>query len=146
VLKDMDGETPAQTDDWIVTNVAGAAKSLTPSQGAAVAESIDDIDTGAVASPPSEEASEEIEIDVELDEGTPADGNQASPLASSDNVFVAGEIDVPTPPPEKRTTDVQASVQASAETPEFVAASTLLGNAEDPDTGSRTPALERRNP
>ena len=50
---------------------------------------------------------------------------------------MAGEIDVPTPAPEP--IDKTPAV-------EFTAASSLLGNAEpaDPDTGSRTPPLERR--
>ncbi|MFT3692988.1 MAG: glycosyltransferase family 4 protein [Kofleriaceae bacterium] len=136
VLVDMDGETPAQPDDWVVTN---AAKALTNpgsiiteiAAGELVIEAIDDIDTGAVAA---------------VDEGTPSDGNVAIPgtpmIPTTENAFVAGEIDVPTPPPEKRNTDVQRTVEA----PEFVAAGGLLGNSEDPDTGSRTPPLERRNP
>jgi glycosyltransferase involved in cell wall biosynthesis len=74
------------------------------------------------------------------DDGTPADGNPTptpsviSPAA--ENAFVAGEIDVPTPAPGRVSPH------------EFTAASELLGNAEpaDPDTGSRTPPLERRNP
>jgi hypothetical protein len=55
---------------------------------------------------------------------------------SSENAFVAGEIDVPTPTPEGKPSQV-----------EFTAASKLLGNTEpsDPDTGSRTPPLERRS-
>jgi hypothetical protein len=66
------------------------------------------------------------------------------PLTPGDGLFVAGEIDVPTPPPEKRITEPQSAVDVE----EFIAASSLLGNAEasDPDTGSRTPPLERRNP
>jgi glycosyltransferase involved in cell wall biosynthesis len=75
---------------------------------------------------------------VHQDDGTPADGSPtATPSVQiAENAFVAGEIDVPTPGPELKP-------------PEFTAASTLLGNAEptsDPDTGSRTPPLERRNP
>jgi hypothetical protein len=123
--------SPPTPDDWVVTNVAGVIREIT-----------DDIDTGAVAQAT-------IRIPVEVEDGTPADGTAnptpSSPLpASEDNVFVAGEIDVPTPPPEKRITEPQATVEAH----EFIAASSLLGNsdASDPDTGSRTPPLERRNP
>ncbi len=68
------------------------------------------------------------------DDGTPVEGLRevSAPVESS---FVAGEIDVPTPAPEGKTPAV-----------EFTAASSLLTNAEpaDPDTGSRTPPLERR--
>ena len=54
---------------------------------------------------------------------------------SLESSFVAGEIDVPTPAPEGKAPVV-----------EFTAASSLLANAEpsDPDTGKRTPPLERR--
>jgi glycosyltransferase involved in cell wall biosynthesis len=123
--------SPPTPDDWVVTNVAGVIREIN-----------DDVDTGAVAQAT-------IRIPVEVEDGTPADGTAnptpSSPLpASEDNVFVAGEIDVPTPPPEKRITEPQATVEAH----EFIAASSLLGNADssDPDTGSRTPPLERRNP
>ncbi|HEX4453938.1 MAG TPA: glycosyltransferase [Kofleriaceae bacterium] len=76
----------------------------------------------------------------QLEDGTPADGNrQPTPSAplpvAGDNAFVAGEIDVPTPSPP---TTKQ----------EFTAASTLLGNLTpdaDPDTGKRTPSIERRD-
>jgi glycosyltransferase involved in cell wall biosynthesis len=97
-------------EDWVVTNVAQAVRAIEHEP-----------DTGAV---PQRE-----------DDGTPADGTRpptpSAPMPAADNAFVAGEIDVPTPPPEKA--------------PEFTAASTLLGNPEeeaDPDTGSRTPAIE----
>jgi glycosyltransferase involved in cell wall biosynthesis len=82
-----------------------------------------DLDSGAVS---------------QLEDGTPADGNRpptpSVPLPiAADNAFVAGEIDVPTPNPTKKQ--------------EFTAASTLLGNLEpssDPDTGKRTPTIERK--
>ncbi len=104
-------------DDWVVTNVAGVMVPLV------------ELDSGAVS---------------QLEDGTPADGNrQPTPSAplpvASDNAFVAGEIDVPTPSPSKTKQ-------------EFTAASTLLGNLEpasDPDTGKRTPSvglsIERRD-
>jgi hypothetical protein len=52
--------------------------------------------------------------------------------------FVAGEIDVPTPPPaSERDHDTPAV--------EFTAAGPILGTPEaDPDTGSQTPPMERR--
>jgi glycosyltransferase involved in cell wall biosynthesis len=61
---------------------------------------------------------EEAEAEAQAsDDGTPIEGVRApAPVVSSENAFVAGEIDVPATPPS---------------TPE-------------PDTGSRTPALERR--
>ncbi|HEX5063976.1 MAG TPA: glycosyltransferase family 4 protein, partial [Kofleriaceae bacterium] len=103
---------PAGQDDWVVTNVAQAVR----------APDDDNQETGAVN-----------------DDGTPVEGVTVVPpggTISSENAFVAGEIDVPTPAPEG----------ADAKTPkvEFTAASKLLGNAEqpDPDTGSRTPPLE----
>jgi hypothetical protein len=73
---------------------------------------------------------------VAPDDGTPVEGVRAPtplPQVSSDSAFVAGEIDVPTPAPEKA---------------EFTAASKLLGGSSepgDPDTGSRTPPLQRRS-
>jgi glycosyltransferase involved in cell wall biosynthesis len=132
---------PVLPDDWVVTNVAGAVRaiSIPPPPPRALpdgnVELIDDVDTGSVASR------------KDHDDGTPVEGNaqvMSVPLTPGDGLFVAGEIDVPTPPPEKRTTEPQSVVDAE----EFIAASSLLGNAEasDPDTGSRTPPLERRNP
>jgi hypothetical protein len=102
-------------DDWVVTNTV---RSLTDDGEDAEGDS----DTGS-----------------HPDDGTPVEGvTPASPTGtiSSENAFVAGEIDVPTPPPEGKTPQV-----------EFTAASTLLGNTEpsDPDTGSRTPPLQRKS-
>jgi glycosyltransferase involved in cell wall biosynthesis len=99
----------SSADDWVVTTIAGA---VAPSRR-----------------------------DSSHDDGTPVEGLPQAPHAvvpppAQENAFVAGEIDVPTPPPE------------GGKTPkvEFEAASALLGNAEpaDPDTGSRTPPIERR--
>ncbi|HUJ57136.1 MAG TPA: glycosyltransferase [Kofleriaceae bacterium] len=107
---------PATADDWVVTNVAAAVRSLSEP---ALVESHDDTPG------------------PQPDDGTPADGTVSAPplvLAASESAFVAGEIDVPTPAPDGKTPQV-----------EFTAASKLLGNAEsDPDTGSRTPPIERR--
>jgi glycosyltransferase involved in cell wall biosynthesis len=97
-------------DDWVVTNVAQAVRSITDDSGETAGH----------------------------DDGTPVEGVAPAPAApiSAENSFVAGEIDVPTPLPEGKTPQV-----------EFTAASKLLGSVEpaDPDTGSRTPPLERRS-
>ena len=103
---------PAGGDDWVVTNVAQAVRSL-ESEAA---------DTGA----------------RHADDGTPVEGTPATSapqIPASENAFVAGEIDVPTPAPEGKTPNV-----------EFTAASKLLSGPEpsEPDTGSHTPPLERR--
>lgn len=102
------------SDDWVVTNVAAAVRSLEDEEEAETAARRDSED------------------------GTPSDGSAvapATPMVSSENAFVAGEIDVPTPPLDAKTPTV-----------EFRAASQLLGGGEttEPDTGSRTPPLERR--
>jgi hypothetical protein len=114
-----DLSAPAREDDWVVTNVAAAVRSL------------------------EEEAEAEAEADAAHDDGTPVEGVAAPAVTApltSENAFVAGEIDVPTPPPDVR--DKTPAV-------EFTAASNLLGNAPesgpDPDTGSRTPPIERRS-
>jgi len=105
------GAAPAAHDDWVVTNVAAAVRALDAEQ-----------DSGSIAG----------------DDGTPIEGviavAPALPLMTESN-FVAGEIDVPTPIPDK-----ELSV-------DFTAASSLLGAPEpsaDPDTGGRTPPIERR--
>jgi len=95
---------PPPTEDWVVTNVSAAVRAIEDEGGSAA---------------------------VSIDDGTPVEGNRAptpTPQVSSDNAFVAGEIDVPTPPEGKAV--------------EFTAASKRLGgsgDAGDPDTGSRTP-------
>lgn len=108
-------------DDWVVTNVGVAARSLDVVLAEAEAES------AAEASPPG-------------DDGTPIEGVVAAApaLPLVEGTFVAGEIDVPTPPPERE-------IEPSAIV-DFTAASSMLGQPEsaDPDTGSRTPPLERR--
>jgi glycosyltransferase involved in cell wall biosynthesis len=106
-------------DDWVVTNVAAAVRALEAEEASAH-------DSG--------------------DEGTPVEGVIAAapalPLVDGSS-FVAGEIDVPTPPPQRRSVS-----ERDNDTPavEFTAASAILGQPEpaDPDTGSRTPPLERR--
>ena len=110
------GGQPA--DDWVVTNVAQAVRAL--DDEAAESES------GEVGSG---------------DDGTPIEGVVAAapPLGGMiEGSFVAGEIDVPTPPPERVDRDTPAV--------DFTAASSMLGQPEqpEPDTGSRTPPLERR--
>ena len=98
---------PGGADDWVVTSAVHAIDDDASSE-----------ETGA------------------HDDGTPVEGvAPAAPV--SENAFVAGEIDVPTPGPEPM--DKTPAV-------EFTAASSLLGSPEpaDPDTGSKTPPLERR--
>jgi hypothetical protein len=77
-----------------------------------------------------------------FEEGTPIEGvvAVAPPLPMVESSFVAGEIDVPTPlPPPDRDHDHDTPAV------EFTAASPILGSPEaDPDTGSRTPPIERR--
>jgi glycosyltransferase involved in cell wall biosynthesis len=106
---------PTTQDDWVVTNVAGAVRAI-------IQDDSDSIES----------------IDIPIDEGTPIEGVRAvAPALPINGSFVAGEIDVPSPPPE-RDRDTPAV--------EFTAASAILGPAEpvDPDTGSRTPPIERR--
>jgi hypothetical protein len=79
------------------------------------------------------------------DEGTPIEGVVAAapPLPTMEANFVAGEIDVPSPPPRRERTDRDHDTPAV----EFTAASGILGSlgeSDNPDTGSRTPPLERR--
>jgi hypothetical protein len=100
---------PSGADDWVVTNI-GAAVGL----------------------------GEESNETQGGDDGTPIEGviAAAPALPVVDGTFVAGEIDVPTPAPE-RNRDTPAV--------EFTAASAILGPSEpEPDTGSRTPPIERR--
>jgi hypothetical protein len=100
---------PSGPDDWVVTNVAAAVRALESEQ-----------DSGAIS-----------------DDGTPIEGIVVAvpSLPITEGNFVAGEIDVPTPIPEK-----EISVEV-----DFTAASALLGQPEpDPDTGGRTPPIERR--
>jgi hypothetical protein len=102
-------------DDWVVTNVARAGQLID-------AEDL------------------EAEMLIEVEEGTPIEGivAVAPPLAMTEITFVAGEIDVPAPRP---------SLDRDHDTPavEFTAASAILGPPDpDPDTGSRTPPMERR--
>ena len=106
------GQAPGP-DDWVVTNVAQAVRVI---------------------------EADDVEAEMLIEEGTPAEGVAAAPppLAMVEATFVAGEIEVPTPPSFERDHDAPAV--------EFTAASAILGQPEpsDPDTGSRTPPLERR--
>ncbi len=88
---------PPPHDDWVVTNVGSAVRALYLPEAVAEAANQDD--------------------------GTPIEGVLAAapPLPVGGSNFVAGEIDVPTPSPERREQ-----------------------GASDPDTGSRTPPIERR--
>jgi hypothetical protein len=95
----------------VVTNVAAAARG---------------IEAGA-----EEDSAENT---ASADDGTPIEGSAPAPPVESS--FVAGEIDVPTPGPEREAAPV-----------DFTAAGGLLGAPaadKDPDTGNFTPPLERR--
>jgi hypothetical protein len=100
---------PARGDDWMVTNVGDAVRAL---------------DGG--------------DADGDGDDGTPIEGVAAvSPaLSVADGTFIAGEIDVPAPPPKDRGRDTPSV--------DLRGAGSLLGDSVDPDTGSRTPPIERR--
>lgn len=83
---------------------------------------------------------DDLEAELLIEEGTPIEGvvAVAPPLPMVETSFVAGEIDVPTPPPPPARDHDTPAV-------EFTAASAILGSSEpDPDTGSRTPPIERR--
>ncbi|MEO7097698.1 MAG: hypothetical protein ABI175_30835, partial [Polyangiales bacterium] len=114
---------PQGQDDWVVANVGAAARNL-----------------DAVLADAEAEAEAEERASRGGDDGTPIEGViAASPaLPLVEGSFVAGEIDVPTPPPERE-------IEPSAIV-DFTAASSMLGQPEapEPDTGSRTPPLERR--
>jgi glycosyltransferase involved in cell wall biosynthesis len=120
---------PSAPDEWVVTNMSTAVRSL----DAEVDVDDDDDDPGTG------------EVSVGGDDGTPIEGlviAVAPPLGGViEGAFVAGEIDVPTPPPERIEPE-------DRDTPavDFTAASSMLGQPEkaDPDTGSRTPPIERR--
>jgi hypothetical protein len=102
---------PPGQDDWVVSNVGAAVRALVAEARAAQRDH---------------------------DDGTPIEGvivAAGPPLPLVEQAFVAGEIDVPPPPPDRRDRDTPAV--------QFTAASAILGQADpDPDTGSRTPAIE----
>jgi len=105
---------PPGQDDWVVTNVAQAVRVI----------EVDD-----------------VESEMLIEEGTPIEGvvAVAPPLPMVETTFVAGEIDVPTPPSLERDHDTPSV--------EFTAASAILGQPDpDPDTGSgsRPPPADRR--
>ncbi len=105
-------------DDWVVTGLSAAVRAL------------------------EEDANE-------AHDGTPIEGviAAAPALPVIDGSFIAGEIDIPTPPPKLLEDREKKKRGESQDTPavEFTAASGLLGASEpEPDTGSRTPPIERR--
>jgi glycosyltransferase involved in cell wall biosynthesis len=122
--------SPNTSDDWVVTNVATAVRALTDEPEHDVDIDMDGDDDG-----------ENTREGRPHDDGTPIEGvvAVAPALPMTDVTFVAGEIDVPTPPPRPREPRDTPAV-------ELTAASSILGPTEpaDPDTGSRTPPLERR--
>jgi glycosyltransferase involved in cell wall biosynthesis len=99
---------PAGGDDWVVTNVGNAMRAL------------------------------DGDGDGDGDDGTPIEGVAAvaPALSVADGTFIAGEIDVPAPPPHDRGRDTPSV--------DLRGAGSLLGDSVDPDTGSRTPPIERR--
>lgn len=104
-----------KADDWIVTNVAQAVSLI-------------------------EGEEEELEMELLVEDGTPIEGVAGGAVGTAEASFVAGEIEVPTVPSGR-------SRERERDTPsvEFTAASAILGQPEpDPDTGSRTPPIERR--
>ncbi|HEY0988695.1 MAG TPA: glycosyltransferase family 4 protein [Kofleriaceae bacterium] len=134
-------QTPGP-DDWIVTNVAQVVRAI---------------------------EAEDVVSEMLIEEGTPIEGTAAGPMLSGvEASFVAGEIDVPTPPSfERRARDErdgldrrgrdedawrEPDVEREHDTPavEFIAASAILGQPEPidlelaTDTGSRTPPIARR--
>lgn len=71
------------------------------------------------------------------DDGTPIEGVAVQPGLPVAGTFVAGEIDVPAPPPSRdRTSEAAVEIRGSS----------LFGSdgGADPDSGSRTPPIERR--
>ena len=75
---------------------------------------------------------DDVDEEMLVEEGTPIEGFAAvasAPLSMVDNSFVAGEIDVPTPAPALTRSAAGALFSTTDST--------------DPDTGSRTPPLER---
>jgi hypothetical protein len=126
--------------------VAGNWTPRSPSQSAA--QPVERL-TDRLTSPSLPRITGSIEILSELvgddtgsiaDEGTPAEGSIAvagPPVVESN--FVAGEIDIPTPRPAPvaRPARGDSADDAEPHTPQIE----LL---PDPDTGSRTPPLERR--
>jgi len=99
---------PGSGDDWVVTNVGAVVRSLEADGG-------------------------------DGDDGTPIEGviAVAPALPVADGTFVAGEIDVPAPPPERMREKPTIEIRSPGN---------LLGSdpGADPDTGSRTPPIERR--
>ena len=122
---------------------------------------------------------DDVVAEMLIEEGTPIEGTAAGPMLSGperrsreeqddwrerealESSFVAGEIDVPTPPSfvrrdalERRSREDEDdrrerdTLDRDHDTPavEFTAASSILGQPEplDADTGSRTPPIERR--
>jgi glycosyltransferase involved in cell wall biosynthesis len=115
----------SEKDDWVVTNVGRA---------------LDDDDDAIEVE--SGEIQPDDGVDHDGHDGTPIEGvvAVAPPLGSmGETTFVAGEIDVPTPPPER-----EAASPVEIDLEQLRAGSLLGSESPDPDTGSRTPPLERR--
>jgi glycosyltransferase involved in cell wall biosynthesis len=115
---DVQPAPPApRTDEWIISDVGAVAAKL-----------------------PAANDNEEDDED-----GTPAEGSPAAPaVPMMESGFVAGEIDVPTPPTGRKRAEREREREHDTPAVEFTAASAILGSPDsDPDTGSRTPPLER---
>ena len=96
----------------------------------------------ALAVPPAPQGADDwaatnLATGTDADDGTPIEGVIAvGPALPVGGKFVAGEIDVPAPPPD-RVRDKSGGVELRP--------SGLLGaDGGDPDTGSRPPPIERR--
>src|SRR5512139_1735091 len=80
--------SPGAHDDWVVTNVAQAVRGI--SESGDHVEQLEDAD---------------VQVIIDRDEGTPIEGvvaiAAAPPLPAVEGTFVAGEIDVPSPRPER---------------------------------------------
>lgn len=117
--------SPGEKDDWIVTNVGGALEVSHDDDS----DILIHVEISGEVDRLEDVESAQIQI-LSLDEGTPVEGVvMALPLGPSDGNFVAGEIEVPMPAPER---DPSPNVVLDFGDPE-------------PDTGSRiTPPIERR--
>jgi glycosyltransferase involved in cell wall biosynthesis len=114
-IRSQTSPPPAGPDDWVVTNVAQAARGIDS---------------------PSDDSGENTATGGGADDGTPIEGSPSAPPVVESS-FVAGEIDVPT---GDRSTDGSASVDFTA-----AGGLLGTPSAEkDPDTGNFTPPLERR--
>jgi len=111
-------------EDWVDTGLSRAVRAL--EEEAAADAKVADVVSALVEEAEAGELAGRADSEI----GTPIIGTVAPtplpPRVSTDNAFVAGEIDVPTPPPEGKTPGIE------------------LTPTPEPDTDTRTPPLERR--